>query len=232
MKRTSFTQYILRRHGVIANAVDIVIFTVKNKQLKVLLIRRANKPFEDCWAIPGGFINKGEVLDKAAFRELAQETGVKKNVYLEQLFTFSKPKRDPRGRVISTVYFALINEKLLKIRAASDAKEAALFSVTRLPKVLAFDHREIFQYTFGKLKEKIICTNIVWSLLPKYFTLTHLQTVYEAILEKKLDKRNFRRKIRQLGLVRPIRKRLLGPHRPAQLHRFFSRKPQQLIEIF
>lgn len=174
-------------------AVDIVVFSIVSQQFSVLLIKRAIPPFKNSWAIPGGFVKNIESLEDAALRELREETGVSK-VYLEQLFTFGEPKRDPRGRIISVSYFALIPENKLKIiKASSDAKEAKWFSLFDLPK-LAFDHKDILDYALKRLRWKMEYTNVVYSLLPKEFTLTDLQKIYQTVFNRKFDKRNFRKK--------------------------------------
>ena len=132
--------------------VDIVIFTIKGDDLKVLLVKRAIKPFKDIWAIPGGFVRMEEDLEKAAKRELEEETGVK-NVYLEQLYTFGEVKRDPRGRVITVAYFALLPQIKTRLRATADVSEARWFSVKKPPE-LAFDHNKIIEDYIEKKKCK------------------------------------------------------------------------------
>ena len=166
--------------------VDIVIFTIKNDDLQVLLVKRKLAPFKDQWAIPGGFVRKEESLDNAARRELEEETGVK-DVYLEQLYTFGKPKRDPRGRIVTVAYYSLISSnKQIKPIAKTDVYEAAWHSMYNLPKKLAFDHDHILNYALQRLRYKLEYTTVGFQLLPKKFTLTELQKVYEIILNKKL----------------------------------------------
>lgn len=206
----------------IAVAVDVVIFTVIENDLKVLLIERLVEP-KGQWAIPGGFVLKNEDLEAAAKRELSEETGVK-DVYLEQLFTFGEPKRDPRGRIISVSYFALVNAETVKIRSGSDAGKVDWFSFNKLPK-LAFDHNEIIKYARKRLIWKVEYTNVVYSLLPSHFTLTQLQKAYETIIGHPLDKRNFRRKFLSTGLIKETTAKETGAHRPATLFEFTSRKP-------
>lgn len=199
-------------------AVDIVIFTLRDRALQVLLVRRKYPPFPGRWAIPGGFVLEGESLDAAARRELVEETGVSR-VYLEQLYTFGEPRRDPRGRVISVTYYALVAPEHLPIRAGSDASEAAWFEARKTPR-LAFDHGEILEYAVRRLRNKLDYTPVGFQLLPERFTLTELQRVHETILARPLEKRNFRRKIRQRDLVRPLRKWRRGKGcRPARLYR-------------
>ena len=199
--------------------VDTVIFTVQDNDLKVLLVKRAAEPFRGAWAIPGGFVNIDESLEDAARRELYEETNVS-DIYLEQLYTFGGPDRDPRGRVISVAYFALISAEHHELAARTDAAEVAWFSVYKLPKV-AFDHASIVEYALQRLRYKLEYTSVGFQLLPKKFTLTELQRVYEIILDKTLDKRNFRKKILGLGILEPLAEtKMEGPHRPAQLYSF------------
>ncbi len=171
------------------------------------------------WAIPGGFVNMDESLEAAAKRELQEETNVQ-DVYLEQLYTFGDPGRDPRTRVITVVYFALLDSERLQVRAADDAVDVGWFSVYQLP-ALAFDHAKILQYALDRLRGKLDYTTIAFNLLPEQFTLRELQRVYEIILHRKLDKRNFRKKILSTGILEDTgAKKMEGTHRPARLYRF------------
>jgi 8-oxo-dGTP diphosphatase len=198
---------------------DVVILTVHEGRLEVLLIKRKRWPFEGMWAIPGGFVNPDESLEDAAKRELQEETGVR-DVYLEQLYTFGDPGRDPRTRVITVVYYALLQADRLEIAAADDAEDARWFWMYELPD-LAFDHRQILDYTLLRLRGKLEYTTIGFQLLPEEFTLSELQEVYEAILNRSLDKRNFRKKVLQTDILQPTADtRRQGQHRPAQLYRF------------
>ena len=202
--------------------VDLVIFTIAENDLKVLLIRRAGEPFKGRWALPGGFVEIDESLEKAAARELKEEAGVT-DVYLEQLYTFGEPKRDPRGRVISVAYFALVDAGRQRIQAASDAADAQWHSVfdSKLGAKLAFDHKKILEYAVWRLRNKIEWTTVGYELLPKKFTLSELQRVYEIILQKPVDKRNFRKKILAQGQIRELNEsRSDGAHRPAKLYSF------------
>jgi 8-oxo-dGTP diphosphatase len=199
--------------------VDVVILTVRDGRLEVLLVKRKRWPFKGMWAIPGGFVNPDESLEDAAKRELKEETGVR-HVYLEQLYTFGDPGRDPRTRVITVVYYALMRTDGLHIRAADDAAEAGWFSLYDLP-ALAFDHRKILDYTLQRLRGKLEYTTIGFQLLADEFTLSELQEVYEAILNRPLDKRNFRKKVLQTGILEPTPDtKREGQHRPARLYRF------------
>ncbi|HEY4358076.1 MAG TPA: NUDIX domain-containing protein [Acidobacteriaceae bacterium] len=206
-------------------AVDIVIFTIQAGVLKALLVKRLIPPFEGQFALPGGFVLKDEDLDQAALRELREETGIG-DVYLEQLYSFGSPDRDPRGRIVSVAYFALVSADR-QLHAGSDAAEAQWFPVSKMPQ-LAFDHAEIFEYAIERLRNKLEYTTVGFQLLPEKFTLTELQTVYEAILEKTLDKRNFRRKIAQLKILKPLREFQHGGQRPAQLFKFVATKFEKL----
>src|SRR5579885_762871 len=179
--------------------VDVVMMSLRQRDLQVLLVKRRSWPYAGMWAIPGGFVNMDESLEAAAKRELQEETGVQ-DVYLEQLYTFGDPGRDPRTRVITVVYFALIDyERLRGVRAADDATDVNWFSVYNLPP-LAFDHEKIIQYVLTRLRGKLDYTTIAFSLLPEQFTLRELQRVYEIILHKRLDKRNFRKKVLSTGI--------------------------------
>lgn len=206
-------------------AVDIVIFTIQSGALKVLLVKRKIDPFRGHFAIPGGFVHEHEDLDQAALRELHEETGVR-DLYLEQLYSFGDPKRDPRGRVISVSYFALISADR-QLEAGSDAAEAAWHAVRQLPP-LAFDHAAILNYALERLRNKLEYTTVGFQLLPEKFTLVQLQEVYEAILDKKLDKRNFRRKMSLLKILKPLNEFQPSSRRPAQLFRFLAPRFEKL----
>lgn len=209
--------------------VDIIVFTIINDDLKVILIKRKYDPFKGRWAIPGGFVRVDESLESAAKRELLEETNVK-NIYLEQLYTFGNPKRDPRGRVISVAYFALVSPENIDLKATFDASEAKWFSVKDIPE-LGFDHKEILDYALQRLRYKLEYTTVAFQLLPKMFTLTELQNVYEVIFGKKLDKRNFRKKVLSLGLLEDTGKtRVDVAHRPAKLYSFS--KKHMVLENF
>jgi 8-oxo-dGTP diphosphatase len=202
--------------------VDVVILTVRERRLEVMLIRRRHWPFEDMWAIPGGFVEPNESLEDSARRELREETSVS-DVYLEQLYTFGDPGRDPRTRVITVVYYALLRADQLHLRAGDDAADARWFPAYEHPS-LAFDHDQILDYTRQRLRSKLEYTTIGFQLLAPAFTLSELQEVYEAILNRPLDKRNFRKKVLSTGILVQIPEtRKAGQHRPAALYRFNPR---------
>ncbi len=204
--------------------VDVVILTLQEGDLKVLLIKRKHWPYEGYWAIPGGFIEMHESLEESARRELEEETGLR-DLYLEQLYTFGDPGRDPRTRVITVAYFALVDQKQLHPQAADDAADVGWFSMYHLPQ-LAFDHAKILDYTLQRLRGKLEYTTIGFQFLPEKFTLSELQQVYQAILGKgrKLDKRNFRKKIVSTGILEETGElKTEGTHRPARLYRFNPR---------
>ncbi len=200
-----------------AITVDIVIFTLDKDDLRVLLIRRRYPPFKEMWATPGGFVDIDEGLEEAAHRELSEETGLE-GIHLEQLHAFGEPDRDPRMRVISVAYFAVVPWPEAQIRAGDDASEAAWHSMNALPE-LAFDHAKILGYGLTRLRYELEYTNIGFRLLPEEFTLTELQRVYEIILAERLDKRNFRRKILRARVLEETGSFRAGEGRPARLYR-------------
>ena len=207
--------------------VDLVIFALRDWELQVLLIRRGLPPFEGQWALPGGFIRDGESLEQAARRELEEETGVR-DVYLEQLYTFGDPDRDPRGRIVTVAYYALLTGAAMAPVAGADAGAAAWMPARKHPP-LAFDHERIVSYALERLQNKLEYTTVGFQLLPRKFTLSHLQRVYEAVLGRELDKRNFRRKMSLLGILKPLDEWVQdGPSRPAQLYRFSARQFERL----
>jgi 8-oxo-dGTP diphosphatase len=210
-----------------AVTVDCAVFGLDDGYLKVLLIQRGLEPFAGAWALPGGFVMMDEDTDHAARRELEEETGVK-DLYLEQLYTFSDPGRDPRERVITVAHFAIVNLFEHRIKADTDARNAAWFSVDELPK-LAFDHRAILDMALGRLQAKIRYQPVGFEFLPEKFTLTQLQRLYETILCEELDKRNFRKKILSTGLLVPLdESELEVAHRAAQLYRFDAKAYERL----
>jgi len=197
---------------------DVIVFTLREKVLQILLIRRRNPPFQGMWAIPGGFVDIDESLENAALRELEEETGVR-DVYLEQLYTFGDPGRDPRGRTITVAYFALVPATTIHLHAGDDATEAHWWSIHTLPP-LAFDHADILTYALQRLRYKLEYTAVGFELLPEVFTLSELQAAYEIVLGEELDKRNFRRKILSAGVIEETEEHSTGEGRPARLYHF------------
>ena len=210
--------------------VDCVIFGLdESSQLKVLLIQRLKEPNKDQWALPGGFVDMDEDLETAALRELEEETGVK-NLFIEQLYTFGAPDRDPRGRVVSVAYFALVNLAEHPVKAADDAKNVKWFEIEKLPP-LAFDHDTIMQMAINRLRAKVRYQPIGFELLPEQFTLTQLQQLYETVLGvEKLNKRNFRTRILKMNVLKEVGIQQGVAHRPAKLYSFDKGKYEQLVK--
>jgi len=205
----------------------VVIFTIGDGALQALLVEVKKGPAAGSWAFPGGLVPLGETPEATAIRELRAQTGIS-DVYLEQLRTFGDPKRDPRAHVVSIAYFALVPGKG---SAQPNDKYARLcwFPVVGLPP-LAYDHNLIAAHALERLRAKLEYTNIVYSLMPGEFTLGELQEVYELILGRRLDRRNFRKKLHVLGILKPLHRHRRGPHRPAQLYAFTRREPM-VIEM-
>ncbi len=200
--------------------VDIVIFTVRDRCLQLLLIQRKVWPFEGHWALPGGFVRPGETLEEAARRELSEETGVG-NVFLEQLRAFGDPGRDPRTWVITVAHTALIPSDRLTLRADTDAADAGWFPLSALPGPLAFDHQAILDYALSSLRARLEKDlHVARALLPTRFTLTQMQGVYEILLGRPYDKRNFRKWVLGTGSLAATDQEQRGQHRPALLYEF------------
>ncbi len=194
-----------------------------------MLIQRALPPFEGKWALPGGFVRVDETLDDAARRELEEETSLRK-IFLEQLYTFSTVDRDPRERIISVAYYALVNLRDHQVQAATDARDAAWFGVHDVPS-LAFDHAEILRLALDRLRGKLRYQPIGFELLPKKFTLSELQHLYELVLERQLDKRNFRKRVLAMDLLEETDEVQQDvAHRAARLYRFDERKYRRLLK--
>lgn len=211
-----------------ALTVDCVVFGLDADDLKVLLIQRDLEPFAGRWALPGGFVHMDEPIEDAARRELQEETGLSQ-VYLEQLFTFGDPGRDPRGRVVTVAHYALVKLMEHNVQAATDARNAAWFAVDDLPR-LAFDHEKILETALRRLQGKVRYQPIGFELLPRKFTLTQLQRLYEIVLERPLDKRNFRKKVLALGILEELDEVEQDvAHRAARLYRFDEKRYQQLV---
>ena len=197
---------------------DIVLFTVRHDELQVLLVRRAIEPFKGRWALPGGFVLPGETLEACASRELAEEAGLR-DVYLEQLYTFGAPERDPRGRVVTVAYFALVPSASLRPVGGSDASEAAWFPARACPP-LAFDHVDIVSLARQRLIAKLGYSTIALQLLPERFTLSECQRIFEIVLGHSLEKSAFRRRLRDAEIIEQIPDAYArGSNRPAALYR-------------
>ena len=208
-------QYIYPHPAV---TTDIVIFTIRDQQLKVLLIMRGGDPYKGKWALPGGFVRMEEDLETGARRELAEETGIS-GVYLEQLYTFGAVDRDPRERVITIAWYALIPSDKIQLQAATDAEAVGWFSLDELPP-LAFDHQDIVAMAHQRLVAKLDYSTIAFQFMPREFTLSDLQEVYEIILREEMDRRNFRKWILALEQIEETgEERREGAHRPAKLYR-------------
>lgn len=212
-----------------ALTVDVVVFGLDEEDLKVMLIQRDLPPFAGQWALPGGFVRVDETLDDAARRELAEETGLK-DIYLEQLYTFGTVNRDPRERVVTVAYYALVNLEGHDVQASTDARNAAWFQVSDLPE-LAFDHLIILEAAHERLRGKVRYQPIGFELLPDRFTLRQLQHLYEVILDRELDKRNFRKKVLAMEIVKETREIEKDvAHRAARLYRFDKRTYDSLTK--
>jgi len=212
-----------------AVTVDCVLFGLDEEDLKVLLIQRDLEPFAGRWALPGGFVHIGESPEESARRELKDETGVK-NVFLEQLYTFGHPDRDPREHIISIAYYALVNLNDHEILAATDAREAAWFEIDDIPN-LAFDHDLILKTAYERLSGKVRYQPIGFELLPNKFTLRQLQKLYEKVLDRSIDKRNFRKKILGMGILEELDEVETDvSHRAARLYRFNKSKYNDMLK--
>lgn len=215
-----------------ALTADTVLFgfDLEKGELLVLLIKRAHPPFKDRWAIPGGFLNAGEENpEEAARRELFEECGIR-GLYMEQLGAFGEPGRDPREHVVTVAHLGLVNLRDQKVTAGSDASSAAWIPVRGLPE-MAFDHSKILAVALARLQEKIRSRPLAFELLPKKFTILQLQSLFEAVLETRLDKRNFRKKILALGVLRPLNQtRAAAGRRQAKLFSFDTRTYRRLTK--
>ncbi len=220
------TNYDPSRYERPSVTVDVVIFTLQQRELHVLLVQRSRWPFEGFWALPGGFINMDESLEESARRELEEETGVQ-NVYLEQLYTFGNPGRDPRMRVISIVYFALVQADKQILRSSDETPNVCWFPIRELPVKLAFDHEQILDYAVSRLSSKLEYTTLAFQLLPEVFSILELKDIYEQILAEKLDKGNFYRKIKETGILEDTGQVREGRGRPTRLWRFRGSHPEK-----
>lgn len=219
-----------KRFDVVAVATDVVMLALEDKELKILLIKPKHPALSGQWALPGGMVNPDESVEESVRRHLSNKAGVK-DVYLEQLYAFGEVDRDPFGRVVSIAYSALITDiKKIKLATTESYEGIAWHPVSQLP-ILAYDHQQIVDYSLERLKAKIGYTNVVKELLPEEFTFNQLMSAYELILNKKLDKRNFSKKVIALKLIKPTKNKSIGgAHRPALLYKFTA-KELKIIEI-
>ncbi len=213
-------------------AVDAIVFGYsKAEGVSILLIKRKYPPFKNSWAIPGGFIHEAESLEDAVKRELMEETGIEVN-YLEQLYTFGSPKRDPRQRIVSIAYFALVkSSSFQRLKASTDAEEAGWFSINDLP-ALAFDHKQILQIAIERVRAKVRYQPIGFALLDKKFPFADLEKLYTALLDRDIDRRNFTKKILALGLLEDTGELApaAGAGRPSKIYQFNKKRYQQLLK--
>jgi 8-oxo-dGTP diphosphatase len=210
-------------------AVDAVVFGYTSKEgLSVLLIKRSIKPFKDSWALPGGLVGNDESLEEAVQRELKEETGVNIN-YLEQLYSFGNPGRDPRNRVISITYYGLVKPDAFELHADTDAADVAWFNIKKLPQ-LAFDHKEILSAAHERLKNKMLYQPVGFELLEEKFPFSELEKLYMAVLDRPIDRRNFKKKVIKFGFLEETAEKqsLDGAGRPGNLFRFNQQKYFQL----
>ena len=211
-------------------AVDAVVFGYsKTEGVSVLLIKRKYPPYKGQWALPGGFVLQKESLEEAVQRELLEETGVKVS-YLEQLYTFGSPERDPRQRIVSVAYFALVKTSLyLEIKASTDAEEAQWFNIKELPK-LAFDHKEIVSLAIERIRSKIRYQPIGFELLEKKFPFSELEKLYSTLLDREIDRRNFAKKMLALDILDETTElaKAEGKGRPSKVYQFNKKRYQQL----
>ena len=212
-----------------ALTVDCVVFGLDETELKVMLIQRNLPPFRGNWALPGGFVQVDESLEDAARRELREETGLK-NVFLEQLYTFGDLGRDPRERVVTVAWYALVRLSNHRVIAATDARDAAWFGLHDLPG-LAFDHHKILRVAHDRIQSKVRYEPIGFELLPKKFTLTQLQKLYEIVLDRQIDKRNFRKKILRMDVLEELDEVESDvAHRAARLYRFNPKRYRAMVK--
>lgn len=226
MKQNTKYQYDYERPAL---ATDCVIFGFDGGELKLLLIEREKEPFKNKWALPGGFVFMKETTEECAKRILLEKAGIK-NVFIEQLYTFSELDRDPRERIVSVAYFALVDKQQYEVIAGRDTLKAEWFELSKLPK-LAFDHSKIVKAGFQRLKGKVSYQPIGFELLNEKFTLTQLQALYESILEIEIDKRNFRKKILGMGLLKALEEKEKNvAHKAARFYSFDKKAYKELTQ--
>jgi len=213
-------------------AVDAIVFGYNREEgVSILLIKRKYAPFKGSWAIPGGFVLDNESLEDAVERELQEETGVQIN-YLEQLYTFGQPKRDPRERILSIAYFGLVNSKQFsELQATSDAEDAKWFNIQMLPE-LAFDHSDILAMAIQRLRAKMIYQPIGFELLENKFPFSDLEQLYSTLLDRPIDRRNFKKKVMKLGILDELEEKAksTGSGRPGNLFKFNKATYQNLLK--
>jgi 8-oxo-dGTP diphosphatase len=213
-------------------AVDAVVFGYsKTDGVSVLLIRRKYPPFKDHWALPGGFVTEDESLEEAVRRELEEETGIRVH-FLEQLYTFGQPERDPRRRVVSVAYFALVKSShYQELRASTDANDVQWFSIKKLPK-LAFDHKSIVQTAIGRVRAKIRYQPIGFELLDKTFPFSDLEKLYTTLLDREIDRRNFAKKMLALNILDETDEQVKpeGKGRPSKMYQFNKKRYSELLK--
>ncbi|HJU28004.1 MAG TPA: NUDIX domain-containing protein [Candidatus Binataceae bacterium] len=209
-------------------AVDTVLFAIRDGRLRCYLVRLKRGPHVGKWAFPGGLVRVGEMLEDAARRELRASAGIA-DCYLEQLFTFGDPTRDPRSHVVSVAYMALIDDPATVRSGSGKYTGSEWFDPGRMPP-LAYDHALMAEYAVKRLKAKLEYTNIAANLLPATFTFAQLAELYGAVLDRRLDRRNFRRRIVAMGLLKRLPRERRGAHRPAGLYAF-ARRSLQAIEM-
>ncbi len=208
---------------------NIVVFSLRDEQLKLLLVRRRNPPFQGYWSLPGGVVGENEDIEANAMRKLEEGTGVS-GVYLEQLSTFGVPERDPRERVVAVAYYALVPSKRLRLRTDEDSEGVGWFALNELPE-LAFDHGEMVGTAHQRLAAKLDYSTIAFQFMPERFTLSDLQNVFQIILNCDLDKRNFRKRMLAMDQIRQTPEvRRNGSHRPARLYRVNNPHEVQIIK--
>ncbi|KAH0533575.1 hypothetical protein FGG08_007662 [Glutinoglossum americanum] len=214
----------------IKTSVDAVVFGYDPEEgVSVLLITRKYEPFRKSWALPGGLVKNDESLEQAVNRELKEEAGIDVN-YLEQLYTFGKPDRDPRNRVISVAYYGLVRPKDYQLSADTDAEDVAWFSIKKLPK-LAFDHKHIVDVAIKRLQGKLAYEPVGFELLEKKFPFSDLEKLYQSLLSHELDRRNFKKKIMNYGFLEELEESIQrGAGRPARLYQFNKKKYFELKE--